>query len=43
MSLKENYQVWWDVNSALAAVERRVGDGGDDPFWRFLDYGSYDV
>ena len=42
MPLKERYQVWWDVNGALAAVERRVGDSGDDPFRCFFDYGSYD-
>ena len=43
MSLKERYQVWWDVNGALATVERSVGDGGNDLFRRFFDYGSYDV
>ena len=43
MPLKERYQVWWDVNGALAAVERRVGDSGDDLFRSFFDYGSYDL
>ena len=43
MPLKERYQVWWDVNGALAAVERRVGDSGDYLFRRFFDYGSYDL
>ena len=43
MSLKERYQVWLHVNGALAAVESLVGDGGDDLFRRFFDYGSYDV
>ena len=43
MSLKERYQVLWDVNGALAAVERRVGDNGNDLFLRVFDYGSYDV
>ena len=28
---------------ALAAVERRVGDAGDDLFRSFIDYGSYDL
>ena len=43
MPLKERYQMWWDVNGALAAVERRVGDSGDDLFRIFCDYGSYDL
>ena len=43
MPLKERYQVWWDVNCNLAAVERRVGDSGDDLFRSFFDYGSYDL
>ena len=36
ISLKERYQVWWDVNGALAAVERRVEDGGNDLLRRLL-------
>ena len=43
MSLKKRNQVWWDVNGALAVVERRVGDGGDDLFRSFFAYGSYDL
>ena len=43
MSLKERYQVWWDMNGALAAVGRRVGDGGYYLFRSFFDYGSYDL
>ena len=31
------------MNGALAAVERRVGDGGDDLFQSFFDYGFYDL
>ena len=40
--LNERYQVWWDVNGALA-VERRVGDSGDDLVRSILDNGSYDI
>ena len=43
MSLKKRNQVLWDVNGALAAVELRVEDGGDDLFRSFFDYGSYDL
>ena len=43
MPLKERYQVWLDVNGDLAAVERRVGDSGDDLFQSFFDYGLYDL
>ena len=35
--------MWWDVNGSLAAIERRVGDSGDDLFWSFCDYGSYNI
>ena len=40
---KERYQLRWDVYSALAAVERPVGDGSDDRVLCFLNYGSYDL
>ena len=43
MSLKERYQVWWDVNGAVAVVEPRVGDSGDDLLWSFIDYAPYDL
>ena len=43
MSLKERYQVWWDMNGALAGVRRRVGDGGDDLFRSLVYYGCYDL
>ena len=43
MSLKEKYQVGWDVNGGLAAVERLVGDCADDLFRCVFDYGYYDV
>ena len=42
ISLKESYQVWWDLKGAQAAVARRGGDVGDDLFWRVFDYGLYD-
>ena len=38
---KERYQLRCNVDGALAAVERPVGDGADDRFRCFLDYGSY--
>ena len=35
MSLKERYQVWWDVNGTLAAVERRGGKAAMTSFGAF--------
>ena len=43
MSLTNRYEVWWDVNGALAAVTRRVRDSGNDLFRGFDDYGFYNV
>ena len=43
MMPKERYQLRWYVYSALAAVERPVGDGAEYCVRSFLDYCSYDL